>query len=169
MISATVSAETPEIVVTSSDGSTTSLVLEEGMSGTYYSPKSESATVNLQIIKGDFTYDENGNRIPDTSSGNPGKVFFDMSVNTISAIDFMGTVAAVSEIVDDNNLAIYLADAILKFSGVKSPVEIIVCSADGVTELHRTVTVDTEINLREYGSGLHIVKAGSRSFKILVK
>jgi len=169
MAAASVYAESPAIIVTDPEGGTTSLVLEHGMAGTYYYQSADSKVINLEIVKGHFTYDENGNRIPDVNSSNPGEVIFDMPVSSISRIDFKGALSDVKEIMDDNGLVVDLADSVLKFRQVTSPVELLVYTPDGVMESRMTVDKEMEIDLREFGIGLHIVKAGNRTFKILVK
>ena len=161
-------ADPASVVVTDVDGSTTRIVLDETMQGEYILPQG-STELQLQIRTGSFTADDNGNLVPDSTSANPGKVLFAMPVYKVRSLDFQGVTTSVEGVGNDNLLTIDLRENRLVFRGVTTPVALAVCTLDGTPELSRTITADIEIDLADFGPGVHVVKAGEKNFKILIR
>lgn len=161
-------ADPAKVVVTDVDGKTTSISLCDEMEG-YYDYDRSANELKLRIVSGTFTYDENGNQIPDTSAENPGVVHLAMPVYKVGGLDFYGVDTAVDEIGADSNLTIDLMAGRLVFRGVTAPVDLTVSSLDGIMEFEEKVVGDKEIDMTALGSGVHLVKAGDKTFKMLVK
>lgn len=157
-------AEKATVVVTGTDGNTTQIELCDGMSGSYNYVEN---VLHLRITTGQFIY-QDGQLVPDTTSENPGVLYLSMPVTRIDNLVFLD-VAEIKGIENNNGLSIDLHNSVLKFKGVTKPLELTISSIDGKIEATCSLKADTEIDMVKYGSGLHIVKAGERTFKILVK
>ena len=162
----TAKADSPSLVITNTQGRNSTIILEEGMQGNYFND-ADTNLLSLEIIKGDFTFDSAGNRIPDTSSPNPGAVLFLMPMENIRELAFKEVMTDVTTVAADSGMTVDLRSGSLLFTGVDAPFLLTVCTPDGVIKDRIRITADQTLPLEPYGSGMLIVTAGDKTFKIL--
>lgn len=154
------------------DGTTVSVKLADNMQGTFYYLVGKASPYNLLVYTGKIVYDNTGK--PYEDQGNPyegeepGKIYFDMQMDKISDLSF-ADVVSVDEIQAGTNIRVDLENGIVTLSGIVSPVDVTVHSASGQLQHEERVLSDRKIDIRTLGEGVHIVKVGSSTFKILTK
>lgn len=157
-------AEAGQMVATTKDGKKVTVDLTSGMQGVAWAEKIDNElTYSISVYTGQVKYE--GNR-PVAQEG--GKIWFEMQISNISNIDFTG-LASVGRLQADDGIAVDVAGGKVKVSGVTEPVTATIYSLDGIERDRITLTHDAVIDLNLYGAGMHIVKVGSATFKILTK
>lgn len=103
----------------------------------------------------------------DPSGDVRGVMLCDMLMNDIEEITFSG-ISDVKDL-DSDSVDIRLCDGILRISRVTEPVQVTVTDISGILEYNGVVKEDTEIDLKEFGGGIHAVKAGNVTFKTVIR
>ena len=154
------------------DGTTVTVELTDGMNGTIWTLYEAGSPLNLLVYTGMVSFDDNGQPYEETENleawQNPGKIHFNMEVDKISDLSFTGLVS-VDEIRTGTNVCFDIENGVVSISGVESPINVTVHSVSGQLEYEERVSSDCRIDIRALGTGVHIVKAGSSTFKILTK
>lgn len=154
------------------DGTTVSIELADNMQGTFYYILGFTPYYNLLVYSGKIAYDYTGEPYevkgdPDTGEES-GKIYFDMEMDEISDLSF-ADIVSVNEIQAGTNVRVDLDNGVVSLSGIVSPVDVTVHSVSGQLQYEERVSSDRKIDIRGLGAGVHIVKAGSSTFKILTK
>lgn len=166
------SADKGEMRVSLRDGTTVSVELADKMQGTFYYILGFTPHYNLLVYSGKIAFDYTGE--PYEAEGDPnsgeehGKIYFDMEMDEISDLSF-ADIVSVDEIQGGADIGIDLENGVVSLSGIVSPVDVTVHSVSGQLQYEEKVSSDRKIDIRLLGAGVHIVKAGSSTFKILTK
>ena len=172
LVSIPMFAEKGEMKAKLRDGTTVSVELVNGMQSTVWTLHEDGASLNLMVYTGRILNDETGK--PYEDPGDPesgqisGKIHFDMELDKISDISFSG-LASVNEISAGPDIRIDVKNGLISISGVESPIDVPIHSTAGMLQYEERVTSDRMIDVRALGTGVHVVKAGSSTFKILTK
>lgn len=154
------------------DGTTVTVELTNGMNGTIWTLYEAGSPLNLLVYSGTISFDDEGQPYEEAGNPeagqNPGKIHFNMEVDKISDLSFTGLVS-VDEIRTGTNVCFDIKNGIVSISGVESPIDVTVHSVSGQLQYEERVSSDCRIDIRALGTGVHIVKAGSSTFKILTK
>lgn len=126
----------------------------------------------MYTLPGILTTNENGefvldmtNYPPDTE---PGRIYSIAPVEDLTEVSF-SRMTGMKELKSTGNVNINLEDGVLSINGIEEEIDIKLYSVSGMLEAEYMVTCDTTINLREAGTGVHIVKVNGYSFKIFMK
>lgn len=154
------------------DGTTVSVELTNQMTGTIWYLYEPGSPFNLMVCTGMVSFDDKGQPYEEAGNPeagqNPGKIHFNMEVEKVSDLSFTGLVS-VDEIRTGTNVRVDLENGVVSISGVESPIDVTVHSVSGQLQYEKRVSSDCKIDIRALGAGVHIVKAGSSTFKILTK
>lgn len=154
------------------DGTTVSVELTNQMTGTIWYLYEPGSPFNLMVCTGMVSFDDKGQPYEEAGNPeagqNPGKIHFNMEVEKVSDLSFIGLVS-VDEIRTGTNVRVDLENGVVSISGVESPIDVTVHSVSGQLQYEKRVSSDCKIDIRALGAGVHIVKAGSSTFKILTK
>ena len=145
------------------DGTTVSVELTNQMTGTIWYLYEPGSPFNLMVCTGMVSFDDKGQPYEEA-----GKIHFNMEVEKVSDLSFTGLVS-VDEIRTGTNVRVDLENGVVSISGVESPIDVTVHSVSGQLQYEKRVSSDCKIDIRALGAGVHIVKAGSSTFKILTK
>lgn len=157
-------AETGQMIATMKNGKTVTVDLADGMVGEIWYDRNETEEQYvLSVYTGPITY-ENGR--PVAQEG--GKIWFESPMPDIANIDFSG-LASIGAIQADNGISVDVAGGKVSVTGVNGHVTATVYSLDGIVRDSFTLTQDAVIDLNLYGAGMHIVKVGNTTFKIVTK
>lgn len=128
---------------------------------------------NLFIFTGRLAQDdsaEDGINVEDDGI-HEGKIYLKTSLSNVDSIEFDNT-SGVEDIAGIENgkftVRILLADKRVDIANVTAPVDVKVYSIDGRLELHRTLSSDGSVSLVELGRGVHVLAAGSKTYKIIL-
>lgn len=166
LLPVTAKADSPSIVITDTQGRNSTFILENYMFGNFETAPDTKA-LTFEVSTGFFTYDSEGNRIPDNSSIKPGTVLLTMPIEDLREVAFKGVYADVQTIGAESGLTVDMRSNSLIFTGVGSPFILTVATPDGLVKERIRITEDRTVSLEPYGSGLHIITAGDRTFKIM--
>ncbi len=154
------------------DGTTVSVELTNQMTGTIWYLYEPGSPFNLMVCTGMVSFDDKGQPYEEAGNPeagqNPGKIHFNMEVEKVSDLSFTGLVS-VDEIRTGTNVRVDLENGVVSISGVEYPIDVTVHSVSGQLQYEKRVSSDCKIDIRALGAGVHIVKAGSSTFKILTK
>lgn len=166
LLPVTAKADSPSIVITDTQGRNSTFILEDFMFGNFVTAPDTKA-LTFEVSTGFFTYDSEGNRIPDDSSIKPGTVLLTMPLEDLREVAFKGVLSEVKTIGVKSGMTVDLRSNSLVFTGVDAPFLLTVATPDGLIKDRIRITEDRTVSLEPYGSGLHIIKAGDRTFKIM--
>lgn len=150
-------ADESAMVITAKDGATTRIVLARWMKG--------------GIIDGTYNGGEAGTlyfTVRDSNSDDAVELL-SMPVSQLDKIDFENVWAGVNATGADNTLTVNVAEGKLFIAGITAPLLLTVYGVDGTVEENTEIKNDCEWSLAQYGVGLHIVKIGTLTFKIMIK
>lgn len=164
------SAITGTMVATTADGNKVAVELENQMQAGMWTLREADSPLIFYVFTGAMAVDETGRPVPaEPQEGQlPGKIWFEMPVAELAGLEFTG-LASVEAVSAGKGVAVNVTDGTVSVSGVESPVEINVYSLSGMPEGRMTITQDAVVDLNRYGSGMHLVKVGSATFKIMMK
>lgn len=153
----TAGAEEGRMIATATNGKTVSVTLVDGMQATVDSMEEGTDVIYLFRVNGPMDYETQTSEL-----------LFEMPVVDMSGIEFTG-VASVEGLSAGQGIVVDIDGGILSVSGVESPVSVSVCTLDGKSVLERVIDCDTELDLRRCGRGIHMVRVGSVTFKIMLR
>lgn len=103
----------------------------------------------------------------DENDPDQGNILLDMPVIDISSVEF-DYESGINEVAGDV-VAINVTDGVISFTGIETPVNVDVWSANGIAEYSAEICGGTTIDLSRFGNGIHIVSVNGTTFKIMTK
>ena len=147
-------ADIDTVRVVCTDNSTTDFTLTFGMGANYEGTN----PINMVLFRYGGTYENQEELMKVPLADVTDFLFFDSTASP-------GGVNGVAS----DHIRVDLTRGVVGFTGVTSPLELSVASVSGALEFSSQIYGDGSIDIKRFGAGIHIVKLGKTTFKILVK
>lgn len=163
---------TPQIIATTITGETLTAELRHNMVASSWYLNQTDAPVMLSIHTGNVLIDPETGKLTalpaDESHPEEGKIWMEMKVTDLQNIRFLYE-SSVKGISVPNSIKVNILEGQIAFTNVEEPVNISIYDAAGLLEDSLSIPHDMTVDISRLGAGIHIVKAGSLTFKILTK
>ena len=165
LISASAFAEKGTMTAVTTDNKSVTVNLADGMQSVCWAETAANKPLMVSVFTGETTYDNNGRL---TAVAGKGEIHFEMEIANLKSISFSG-LTSVGVIAADGDVTVDIVSGKVRVSGVTEALDFSIYRLDGTETGRMRITSDMEIDLKQYGTGVHLVRIGKRTFKIMTR
>ena len=165
LISASAFAEKGTMTAVTTDNKSVTVNLADGMQSVCWAETAANKPLMVSVFTGETTYDNNGRL---TAVAGKGEIHFEMEIANLKSISFSG-LTSVGAIAADGDVTVDIVSGKVRVSGVTEALDFSIYRLDGTETGRMRITSDMEIDLKQYGTGMHLVRIGKRTFKIMTR
>lgn len=132
---------------------------------TYAQPQYE-----LWFYMGSVEVKDNGTleALEDPYYGNYGKILFVTPFDSIDKMMLVDT-SSIPQLGDELEFAIGINNGVLSIRDCAIPLNISIYNVNGIVEYQNIISDSCEVNINQYGRGVHIININNKIFKTFIK